>query len=98
MAAIYMATASTSGRGWRDWRRPAASAYRAPFATISATGSPTLSRTWGAERQEHRAARAGLCMAPRRYGRPADGKRIVHRVEFAACCCAAPVDRGLALY
>jgi class 3 adenylate cyclase len=41
---------------------------------------------------------SGLCVAPRRHSRRADGKRAVHHVTFAACRCAAPVDRRPALY
>ena len=37
-------------------------------------------------------------LRPRRHSRRADGKRAVHHFTFAACCCAAPVDRRPAVY
>src|SRR5271168_1284054 len=58
-ATIFMATASTSPHGWRGWPHRAASASRAPFATISATGSPTPSRTWGSRASRTLRGRCG---------------------------------------
>src|SRR6516162_4349853 len=101
MATTSTATASISRCGWRRWPHPARSASRARCGTMSATGSPTPSRTWGSRVSRTSPGRSGSMRGalraqpvyrPRACHPRHQVRRLPSRRACRSSCCRSPIS------